>query len=130
MAVTKGSSSLGRLAGGCGYERVVYTWTTSVAGVVSDTFSPLAGQVVEAITIPGTCGIHTCRLRDPNNSDIDYLCGSLAAINSDAVTYWAPMISDARSYRAPVVAGDCQFHISDVAGASDLTGSVVLFLKT
>ena len=129
MAVTKGSSSTGRMGANCGYERVAYSWTTSVAGIVSDTF-PMAGQIVEIITVPGTCGIHTVRLRDVSNSDIDYLCGSLAAVNSDAVTYWAPAISDAKAYRAPVVAGDAQFHVSDVAGDSDLTGETIFFLKT
>ena len=129
MAVTKGSSSLGRLAGGCGFERVVINWTTVAGGVASDNID-LAGEVREIVTIPGTAGVHAIRLRDTSNSDVDYLCGSMTSVSDAAVQFWAPVISDGRDYRAPIVIGDVQFHASDAAGTSDVTGSTIFFLKT
>ena len=129
MAVVKGTSSAGRFATGCGFEKVTIDWTTDADGTATDSID-LAGQIVEAITIPGTTGNHAIRLRDVSNSDIDYLCGALAVVSSDAVTYWQPVISDAGPYRAPVVAGSVQFHASDMAGTSDVTGSTIFFLKT
>jgi len=129
MSVTTGSTSPGREASHCGFERVSFSWTTGPGGTASDTVE-LAGQVIEAVTIPGTAGTHAIRLRDVDNSDVDYLCGSLATVGSDAVTYWQPCISDADAYRPPVVAGEVEFHASDAAGNSDVTGSVYVFLKT
>jgi hypothetical protein len=129
MGVTVGSSSPGREASHCGWERVSFAWTTGPGGTASDTVE-LAGQIVEAVTIPGTAGTHAIRLRDVDNSDVDYLCGSLATVGSDAVQYWQPTISDGGPYRAPVVAGEVEFYASDAAGNSDLTGTTYLFLKT
>lgn len=129
MTVTKGSSSGGRMAVSSGYERVVFDWTTDPGGTATDSFD-MAGEIREIITVPGTAGACAIRLRDTADSDIDYLCGALTVVGSDSVEYWQPYISDSHDYRAPIVAGLVEFHVSDMAGTSDVTGQTILFLKT
>ena len=127
MSVTTGSTSPGREASHCGFEKVTISWTMDDSGIASDTIS-LTGAIREVILAPGTTApsdTYVVRLYDPDNSSIDYACGGWTG-HSDVTDYIEPVVT---SDRCPVVCGPVVFHVSD-ANSSDADGVCTLFMKS
>ena len=132
MTVSTGTSSVGRGPSHGSYEMVTVDFSTGLLdGIASDNIT-LSGQVLEVITVPGTgdsymSDSYTVRLRDPADSSIDYLAGTITG-HSDCVSYHEPLVS---AITPPVVAGEVEFHVSDQSGTlSDAAGSVKFLLKS
>ena len=127
MHVTRTTSSNGREAENCSFERVTLAWETDSSGVASDVIH-LAGQIAEVITaadsdVPGT---YSLRLLDPDDTTIDYLVGGFVqALHSDIVEFFEPVVV---SDRGPVLCGGTRVQVSDAGNAQ--TGRTILFLKT
>ena len=127
MSVTKGSSSPGREAAHAGFEKVTISWTTHTTGIASDNIS-LVGAIQEVILAPGAAAptdSYLVRLRDVDDSTIDYTCGGWTG-TSDETAYIEPLVS---AVTPPVVLGDVVFHVSD-ATAEAKKGTCYIFLKT
>ena len=127
MGITVGRTSFGRDPENSSYHRIALDWTSNANGVASDTIT-LAGRLVQVVSVPTSGSEPTepwsFRLRDPENSDLDWLNSKYVQnLTSDSSQFF--LLSDGQQ---PVLLGDVQAHVSDAGGSK--SGTLYVFLKS